>query len=125
MKNDAQNNFIDVAKKSADGKPIEQFLVSYYDSKGTFDTDKGNFSKLAERSNKNLEKIIPNYQTCPQAKQKSQRFAGTKSSFKAAQNENPPGERTVIGQKHLDSANRPKQKKGCRTMLAIRFDGNK
>jgi serine/threonine protein kinase len=62
MKNDAQNNFIDVAKKAADGKPIEQFLVSYYDSKGTFDTDKTNFSKLAERSNKSLEKIIPNYQ---------------------------------------------------------------
>jgi hypothetical protein len=63
VKNEAQNNFIDVAKKSADGKPIEQFLVSYYDSKGTFDLDKANFSKLAENSNKNLAKIVPNYQT--------------------------------------------------------------
>lgn len=63
VKNEAQNNFIDVAKKSADGKPIEQFLVSYYDSKGTFDLDKANFLKLAENSNKNLAKIVPNYQT--------------------------------------------------------------
>jgi len=62
-KNNARNNFLDVAKKSTDGKPVEQFLVSYYDSWGTFKMDEKIFPKLAEKSNKDLAKIIPNYQT--------------------------------------------------------------
>ncbi len=62
-KNNARNNFLDVAKKSADGKPVEQFLVSYYHSWGTFKMDEKFFPKLAEKSNKDLAKIIPNYQT--------------------------------------------------------------
>jgi len=62
-KNNARNNFLDVAKKSADGKPVEQFLVSYYHSWGTFKMDEKIFPKLAEKSNKDLAKIIPNYQT--------------------------------------------------------------
>jgi serine/threonine-protein kinase len=61
VKNDAQNNFLDVAKKSADGKPVEQLLVSYYDSKGTFETDEQKFATLVEKSNKDLAKIIPGY----------------------------------------------------------------
>lgn len=61
VKNDAQNNFLDVAKKSADGKPVEQLLVSYYDSKGTFETDEQKFPALVEKSNKDLAKIIPGY----------------------------------------------------------------
>ncbi len=61
IKNNAQNNFLDVSKKSADGKPVEQLLVSYYDSKGTFKTDEEKFSKLVEKSNKDLAKIIPDY----------------------------------------------------------------
>ena len=63
VKNDSENNFIDIAKKSADGKPIEQLLVGYYDGKGTFNMDEDNFPKLAEKSDKDLAKIIPNYQT--------------------------------------------------------------
>lgn len=63
VKNESGNNFIDIAKKSADGKPIEQLLVGYYDGKGTFNADKENFPKLAEKSDKDLAKIIPNYQT--------------------------------------------------------------
>jgi hypothetical protein len=61
VKNDAQNNFLDVAKKSDDGKPVEQLLVSYYDSKGTFKSDEEKFAKLVEKSNNDLAKIIPGY----------------------------------------------------------------
>lgn len=70
IRNDAENNFIDVAKKSADGNPIEQLLVSYYDSKGTFKMDEQNFPKLAEKSNKDLAKIVPNYQTMSEGETK-------------------------------------------------------
>lgn len=65
VKNDGANNFLDVAKKSPDGKPIEQLLVSYYSSKGTFSADEENFDELAEKSNKDLAKIIPNFQAMP------------------------------------------------------------
>lgn len=63
IRNNSENYFLDAAKKSADGKPIEQLLVGYYESKGTFKMDKEGFPKLAEKSDKDLAKIIPNYQT--------------------------------------------------------------
>lgn len=63
VRNESENYFLDAAKKSADGKPIEQLLVGYYESKGTFKMDKEMFPKLAEKSGKDLAKIIPNYQT--------------------------------------------------------------
>jgi serine/threonine protein kinase len=121
MKNEAQNNFIDVAKKSADGKPIEQFLVSYYDSKGTFDADKGNFSELAEKSNKNLEKIIPNYQVMSAGETKvNDDLRGYEVKFQGGGKiEN--GEKNLIiwGRRMWIPTNRPEAKNGyVVTMLA-------
>ena len=62
-RNDSDNKFLDVSKNTVNGLPVEQLLVSYYDSKGTYKMDEENFPKLAEKSNQDLEKIIPNYQT--------------------------------------------------------------
>ena len=61
-RNETNNKFLDISKNSANGLPIEQLLVTYYDSKGTFVADGENFPKLAEKSNKDLAKIVPNYQ---------------------------------------------------------------
>ncbi len=61
-RNETNNKFLDISKNSANKLPIEQLLVSYYDSKGTFNADGENFQKLVEKSNKDLAKIVPNYQ---------------------------------------------------------------
>ncbi|MBX7169334.1 MAG: serine/threonine protein kinase [Pyrinomonadaceae bacterium] len=60
-KNTTDTNFVDVSRKAESGTPIEQFLVSYYDSKGTFSGDLERFPKLVEDSNKILGKKLPNY----------------------------------------------------------------
>lgn len=43
------------------GFPKQQFLVHRYESRGTFEMDKENFPKLVEKSNKDLEKSLNNY----------------------------------------------------------------
>lgn len=60
-KNDTENKFLDISKDAASGTPIEQFLVSYYQSEGTFSKDLDNFPKLVQESNEDLSKILPNY----------------------------------------------------------------
>lgn len=60
-RNEAKNNYLDVSKNAANGMPIEQMLVSYYNSKGTFKSDAGNFPALVKETNTTLKKILPNY----------------------------------------------------------------
>ncbi|MGI8495552.1 MAG: serine/threonine protein kinase, partial [Pyrinomonadaceae bacterium] len=57
-KNPGGTNFVDVARIGATGTPIEQFLVSSYDSKGTFAADREIFPELADESGKDLEKAL-------------------------------------------------------------------
>ena len=59
--NDAENKFLDVSKSDAAGVPIEQLLVTYYDSQGTFQADAANFPPLAEKSNDDLKKALGDY----------------------------------------------------------------
>ena len=61
QKNATPTNFIDVSKSAESGTPIEQFLVSYYDSRGTSKLDVDRFPKLVQDSNKKLAQIVSNY----------------------------------------------------------------
>lgn len=61
VKTPSQKNFVDVSRKSESGIPIEQMLVSYYDSKGTFKDDGEKFPALVKESNKKLAELLPNY----------------------------------------------------------------
>jgi serine/threonine protein kinase len=121
VKNDAQNNFLDVAKKSADGKPIEQLLVSYYDSKGTFKSDKEQFPKLAEKSDKDLAKIIPGYRIVSKQETKiNGDWQGYEVKFQGG-GKIEKGEKslTVWGRRIWIPADRPGSKNGyVVTMLA-------
>lgn len=63
---DTPTNFLDVKLKDDEGFPKQQFIVTRYESKGTFELDKANFEKLAEKSDKDLKKILPNYETVSQ-----------------------------------------------------------
>ncbi|CAN5294191.1 hypothetical protein BH20ACI1_BH20ACI1_16760 [soil metagenome] len=60
--NDAKGKFLDISKDASSGTPIEQMLVSYYDSKGTFKNDTELFPALVEETNKTLKEIVPNYE---------------------------------------------------------------
>ncbi len=48
-------------RNAATGTPIEQMLVSYYDSKGTFKADKEIFPALVKETNSTLKSFVPNY----------------------------------------------------------------
>lgn len=54
-------NFADVARKNENGIPVEQLLVTYYDSKGTFKADREKFPALVKESNKKLAELLPDY----------------------------------------------------------------
>lgn len=64
--NKAAGKFIDISRDAANGLPIEQFMVSPYDSDGTFQKDQDKFTKLVEISNEDLKKVLPNYKIISQ-----------------------------------------------------------
>jgi serine/threonine protein kinase len=61
VKTASQKNFVDVVRKTEDGIPIEQMLVSFYKSKGTFKADRDDFPALVKETNKRLAEQLPNY----------------------------------------------------------------
>lgn len=60
-RNEAKNNFLDISKTGKDELPVEQMLVSYYNSKGTFKADEGNFPAQVKETNATLKKLLPDY----------------------------------------------------------------
>lgn len=62
-KNNPENKFIDISINAPNEVPIEQIMISPYESKGTFSLDKDEFPKLVEKSNKDLtESLNGNYE---------------------------------------------------------------
>ncbi len=57
-----KSKFLDVSKNAASGTPIEQMIVSYYDSRGTFKADAEIFAEQVKETNETLKKIVPNYE---------------------------------------------------------------
>jgi serine/threonine protein kinase len=66
--NKAGNNFLDVSKNADNNVPIEQMLVSYYNSRGTYQADDETFPALIQETNRTLTKILPNYQVVSEGK---------------------------------------------------------
>ncbi|MFV0387562.1 MAG: serine/threonine protein kinase [Pyrinomonadaceae bacterium] len=61
IKTNTTNNFLDVKTPTKADAPGEQFLVTRYDSTGTYEQDKQNFPKLVVKSNDDLKKELPNF----------------------------------------------------------------
>ncbi len=57
-KNPTDTNFLDVSRSDSSGFPIEQMIVTRYESRGTMTLDKPNFPKLVEKSNQDLKKSL-------------------------------------------------------------------
>ncbi len=49
-------NFLDISRRSSDEFPIEQMIITRYESLGTMTLDKANFPKFAEKSKQYLKK---------------------------------------------------------------------
>ncbi len=64
QQSDASGNFLDISKKAPTGTPIEQMLVSFYESRGTFKADREMFPRLVkDKTEAQLKAFVPNYQT--------------------------------------------------------------
>lgn len=61
---DAGGSFLDISKKASTGTPIEQMLVSFYESRGTFKADREMFPRLVkDKTEAQLKAFVPNYRT--------------------------------------------------------------
>ncbi len=56
-KNSTDTNYLDI-KRAAGALPIEQMIITRYDSIGTMTLDRQNFPKLVEKSNQDLKKSL-------------------------------------------------------------------
>ncbi len=62
-RNKVDDKFIDISKTDADGIPIEQFMVSYYESDGTFELDQAKFPEIVGKASEDIKKSpLPNFQ---------------------------------------------------------------
>ncbi len=68
-KDKVDDKFLDIAKETNGGIPIEAFIISPYDSKGTFTDDISLFPKLVEKSNADISKSLSgNYEVVSEGK---------------------------------------------------------
>jgi hypothetical protein len=115
-----RGKFLDISRETADGRMLEQMLVSYYPSKGTYSEDAPNFPQLVKESNETLKKFLPGYQAVSEGEIKVNggwhayelKFQGGGTS--------PNGEKlTVWGRRIFIPAARPGTRNGFEiTMLA-------
>jgi len=66
VKNSSDKNFLDISKSTENGTPIEQMLVSWYGSTGTFAADNANFPKLAQAFIDKWSQEIPDFKALSQ-----------------------------------------------------------
>ncbi|MGI8788193.1 MAG: hypothetical protein ACR2HG_10575 [Pyrinomonadaceae bacterium] len=113
--NEAKNKFLDISKDGNNGLPIEQMLVSFYNSKGTFKADKANFPKFVEKSNADLKKALQgNYTLISQGETEFQngRWKAYEVKFKSS-GETDRGEKiTLWGRRLWIPTQRPGMKNG-------------
>lgn len=57
-----RGKFLDISRSTPDGMLMEQMLVSYYPTTGTYAEDAAKFRDLVKETNETLKKLIPNYQ---------------------------------------------------------------
>lgn len=62
-----RGKFLDISH-APNGKMAEQMLISYYESRGTFNTDADKFPQYVAETNERLKKLIPDYQMLSQGR---------------------------------------------------------
>jgi serine/threonine protein kinase len=63
-----RGKFLDISRSAPNGKLAEQMLISYYESRGTFNSDEEKFPQFVAETNETLKKLIPDYQMLSQGR---------------------------------------------------------
>jgi serine/threonine protein kinase len=63
-----RGKFLDISRNAPNGKLAEQMLISYYESRGTFNSDEEKFPQFVAETNETLKKLIPDYQMLSQGR---------------------------------------------------------
>jgi serine/threonine protein kinase len=115
-----RGKFLDISRETSDGRPVEQMLVSYYPSKGTYSEDAANFPQLVKESNETLKKILPGYQDVSEGEIKvNGAWHAYELKFQAG-GTSPDGDKLIVwGRRIFIPAARPGTRNGFEiTMLA-------
>lgn len=126
-KNTSKDDFLDITKKSADGLPVKQVIITRYESKGLFSQDKANFTKLVEKSNKDLKAALPNYKVAGSGETTIQngRWKAYEVKFENSGTIGKNGELTLWGRRLWIPVQRPGMKSGfVITLLATSLAPN-
>lgn len=101
-KNNAENKFIDISIDTPNGVPIEQLMISPYESKGTFAKDKEAFPKLVEKSNKDLAAALNGkYEVVSEGETTIQNGRWKAYEVKFRADGNVDGEKTILWGRRL------------------------
>ena len=103
VKKDSDTNFLDVSKRSSNGSLLKQFLVTHYESRGSYTLDKDKFQKFAEKSNAELKKYLgDNFKVISQGETTIQdgRWKGFEVKFQS-KGTNQKGEDLIIWGRRL------------------------
>ena len=113
-KNASKTDFLDISKKSADGLPVKQIIITRYESRGTFNQDKSNFAKLVEKSNKDLKGYLPSYKVVSEGETTIQdgRWKAYEVKFENSGTIARNGELTLWGRRLWIPIQRPGMKSG-------------
>lgn len=113
-KNSSKDDFLDITKKSADGLPVKQVIITRYESKGLFSQDKANFPKLVEKSNKDLKAALPNFKVVGEGETTIQegRWKAYEVKFENSGTIAKNGELTLYGRRLWIPIQRPGMKSG-------------
>jgi eukaryotic-like serine/threonine-protein kinase len=126
-KNKAENKFIDVSMDAPNGIPVEQIMISPYESKGTFSKDKELFPKLVEKSNKDLSKSLDGkYEVVSEGETTIQNGRWKAYEVKFRAEGNVSGEKTTVwGRRLWIPVQRPGASSGfIITMLATSYSND-
>ncbi|MFN2501132.1 MAG: hypothetical protein ABR530_03865, partial [Pyrinomonadaceae bacterium] len=116
----ARGKFLDISRNTPDGRLMEQMLVSYYPSEGTFKSDQDKFPELVKETNETLKQILPGYQMVSQGETKiNGDWRAYEIKFQAS-GKSASGETLMVwGRRLFVPASRPGARNGFEiTMLA-------
>jgi len=95
-----RGKFLDISRKTESDVPIENMLVSYYDSKGTYKNDLENFPKLVKEANETLKAKLPNYQVLSEGETKVNGWKAYEIKFQGG-GESTTGEKLIVWGRRL------------------------
>jgi hypothetical protein len=90
-------NFVKVDRQEAPDFPQERFVVSYYESKGTFDADRSQFPKLVETYNVAFAKSFPDYRKVSEGETKVNGLDAYEFRFESSAKNTAKGDITYWG----------------------------